>query len=146
MRELKFRVWDKDEKSWCAPDKLEWCILPNPFVLQPFSGIFELDESNKERDSAYSLGTTYEVMRYTGLKDKNGKEMCEGDIVRANIYTDDHLYLEVYYHNGCFIIDYKDSEADYFCVGDFPGSLEVVGNIYENPELLERDISGVNER
>ena len=75
----------------------------------------------------------------TDLRDINGKEIYENDIVTANIYADDISLCTVKYDaNFCaFIIEYRDSEVDYFLIGEFPGTIEIVGNIYENIELKE---------
>jgi uncharacterized phage protein (TIGR01671 family) len=128
MRNIKFRAWDKDNKKI-----YDWKHIYNIYrrVDDSIGVTIALDNG-----ASFKL-INVKLLLYADSKDKNGKEIYEGDIVRANIYIDDHIYLKVYYHNGCFIIDYKDSEADYFCVGDFYGSLEVVGNIYENPGLLD---------
>jgi len=70
----------------------------------------------------------------TGLKDKNGKEVWEGDVVEASIYGEETpQILEVEYRDTCFVIDYEDSESDCVPVGHFVGSLKIIGNIYENP-------------
>jgi uncharacterized phage protein (TIGR01671 family) len=73
------------------------------------------------------------LMQYTGLKDKNGVEIYEGDVVEAKGYYQDKYIIEWVY-DGWEIFDGKDG-----VVADFDEweKLEVIGNIYENPELLE---------
>ena len=145
MREIKFRAWNISEKRWCSPAELEWCLLPNPYTHG--DGVFEIDESNKEKDSAFNLGTSYELMQYTGLKDKNGKEIYEGDII--NTYLEDEQgplpLSEVCFFEGCFVITesapgYSPSyywEKGELTLREFAKDSEIVGNIYENPELLQ---------
>ena len=77
------------------------------------------------------------VTQYTGLKDSQGRMIFKGDIVEASIYADEKpSILEVYWSKGCYVIDYEDSESDYIPIGWFTGEIKVVGNIFENSELL----------
>lgn len=72
----------------------------------------------------------YILMQSTGLKDKNGVEIYEGDVV-------DYFYNAlsvIKFKSGCFCI-VGDSQYDYF--NEIVGGIEVVGSIHENPELLE---------
>jgi len=116
-RPVKFRAWKKSENRMVSWE--------------------ELLSSGKLADVL--SGTYLEAfMQFTGLHDKNGKEVYEGDVVAASIYSDEPpQILEVKFEQGAFIIDYKDSESDITTVGWFMGMLEVIGNIYSNPELLE---------
>lgn len=80
------------------------------------------------------------IGQYTGLKDNEGKKIFEGDIVEASIYADEKpAALEVYQHNGCYIIDYEDSDANFTLIGWFGGSLKIIGNKFENPDLLSKN-------
>lgn len=132
MREIKFRAWCKFENK-----------MYNKFYIEDhmkFAFMDELIDSAKER---------YELMQYTGLKDVNDVEIYEGDIVDFTFF--DHYdngtnYKGVVkYRSGIYEI-WKNNDSEFFG-SDGPFILnfawlqteefEVIGNIYENPELLE---------
>ncbi|MDQ0176031.1 YopX family protein [Bacillus chungangensis] len=126
MREVKFRVFDKDTKRMhvCGEDIHDSMTFINNqacyYNLQ--NGCGSLPEHEGEG--------TYELMQYTGLKDKNGKEIYEGDVVEFKSMSKIERHCVEY------------SEYGEWCVGmhRLPmrfQTCEVVGNIYENPELLE---------
>jgi len=80
------------------------------------------------------------IGEYTGLKDKNNKEIYEGDILDTDL---ERPYLVVEFRNGCFVVECRDDNEKYY---DIMHPLEkeisnleyheVIGNTYENPELL----------
>ena len=74
------------------------------------------------------------IGQYTGLHDKNGKEIYEGDIVKIK-YRDEDIGKVIYEHNG-FSIDVTNMNKNYGRVSFVNNFIEVIGNIYENPELL----------
>ena len=77
-------------------------------------------------------------MQYTGLKDKNGKEIYEGDVVRARSKYIDAVYVVYWEARSCQFRCYSPkSGKQYDKTHDMLWADEVIGNIYENPELLE---------
>ena len=128
MRDIKFRAWNKTEKHM-----YNWSNLLN----QNLKNIFTIPEQ-----------CGYNLMQYTGLKDKNGEEIFEGDIVKVKLYKgEEEKYFigKVEYFGSNFIVD-ADNNSEYH-VYDLDGfgidyrynleDCEVIGNIYDNPELLE---------
>ena len=97
-----------------------------------------LDTDNEDN---YSIVDPETVGQYTGLKDKNGKRIFEGDIVRNNKYGEDndtYDYYSIIFSNGSFRAQYLDNLEYTPKIYDiyFEG-YEVIGNIHDNPELLE---------
>ena len=123
MREIKFRTWFYDGEE-----------LPNGMMYQGEKSFREnlIDWENN------ILAPTDEctiLMQYTGLKDKNGVEIYEGDIVKAMDWEfDAHAWNTVWIKE----ITYDNYECRFEGVypNDSGMSCEVIGNIYENPELL----------
>jgi hypothetical protein len=72
-------------------------------------------------------------LQYTGLKDRNGREICEGDVVRFKIGGEDFKRPVVWNPSGMWSIQWPDQVNP----GPLRGTYEVIGNIYENPELLQ---------
>lgn len=129
MREIKFRAW---------------CYINNKMYYQHIDGMTQVNGIDGSGNSDYHVATIrfskeitpghddIDLMQYTGLKDKNGKEIYIGDIVcekRNNnkiffevVETD---YLGFYFKNDVYGHDNEDGY-----------NVEVIGNIYENPDLL----------
>ena len=127
MRDLKFRAWDSDNNEMFNPKKLEW------------NAQGELRFFNKNSMWAHSMV----LMQYTGLKDNKGKEIYEGDVVTYG--TEDEIvnaiveFAEEDSETSMFLTGFKMvvfSSADYEDGDDSDHALEIIGNIYENPEFL----------
>ncbi|EJT6150493.1 TPA: hypothetical protein I9081_000777 [Clostridium perfringens] len=136
-RELKFRVWDKTSDSMLYQDDFERVELDTKNKMVTLIAEEESDKSHYVLD--YEDGIEAEILQYTGLKDKNGKEIYEGDILintnksKLNLGIENQKYLIVYRALGFGLKPLFKGMALKFNYTD----LELIGNIYENPELLE---------
>ena len=116
MREIKFRAWDKRKSR----------MMYDGIILDMS------DCSRHDMKHNFDASDSIELMQYTGLKDKNGVEIYEGDIVKV----DEEFFARVLYNERftSFDVATTGNTVGFY---DYGKSLEVIGNIYENPELLE---------
>jgi len=121
MRKIKFRAWDKKEKIMINSESKETSETYSDGISM--EGNFSFVQCNACRD-----GEDFILMQFTGLKDKDGKEIFEGDIVKYP-----HGIGKVIFMNCSYWIDTK-----YCCVLLYDYTIEILGNIYENPELLSK--------
>lgn len=110
-REKKFRAWDKEEKRW--------------HQAQLIGMITKIEDKR------------FELVDYIGLKDKNGKEIYEGDILKypkGIFFVHSETIGMVYYRDGCFVCTCSEYANSILYLDE----AEVIGNIFENPELMKR--------
>ena len=139
MREIKFRIYfevDEDEPAW----------MSEPIILLDLLHGEDIEFRDEEDTVSlplndfrffYKPNEKYKLMQYTGIKDKNGKEIYEGDILKVEnidlaqiIYDEDRMAWGIepindFYFDSPMLADNVSLE------------LQVIGNIYENPELLK---------
>lgn len=123
MREIKFRAWDNSKKEMLYPKKAE-------------------DMTDKITSAsllaAYNDGGLDSIMQSTGLFDKNGKEIWGGDVVEF-YYLGTHRDVVRYIVDGFKVntTGHTDDVKTELCLG-FPfREMKIIGNIYENPELIK---------
>lgn len=127
-RPIKFRAWDKHDKRFIR--QAEYAVALNGDVINFDS-------------SGYDFIESIELMQYTGLKDKNGVEIYEGDIVEYKAYNTWHKDA-VRFTDGKFhgnLSGFKEDLQSNYDLGLIVTlGCEVIGNIYENPDLLEAEL------
>jgi len=137
MREIKFRVW----QHWKHNSDNGW-VTYLTMKLNEFSPKMILFTETKEDfitgvsifrslDKINYDDLDFAIMQYTGLRDKNRREIYEGDIIKTPFGIG-----KIFMRLGCWFVK-NQKELGYFESGE----IEVIDNVYENPEILEKSIS-----
>lgn len=133
MREIKFRFWSKGTSQNVNFKRKRYWTLPC-YLLEKY---YNCDDLLNSPD--------FIVEQFTGLKDKNSREIYEGDIVRdmwmnkSGDGTVDFIYSVVYIDNGFYTLKKGEIENGTYLIdkNDVQKYYVVIGNIHENPELLK---------
>ena len=134
QREIKFRAWDKEEKIMYRVNSLRfWHNRQHvAFVI--------VDVIEKGVARPFTIPEeSVELMQCTGLLDKNGKEIYEMDILKVDWGGLNDEYIKVNKYDKPFVMEWRGYEYPPFSrYLPMPKDIEVIGNIYENPELLNK--------
>lgn len=149
MREIKFRAWDKAKHRMLGVDQL--AFGPDGKLVSIYS-----DGPDFSNDSEALMGEKPDLndavlMQYTGLHDKNGREIYEGDLLRVELDDDpDSYYIAPVTWGGSDYpafdimskywpknVSYDTNVLSAIIAGWSEEVMSVIGNIYENPEMLE---------
>jgi hypothetical protein len=157
-RQLKFRIWDKQNKKWLKNSNSlhcfsNWTICPftgnvvdyvgaidgdhgETYTANPAPDYYITDSTHERNLSTFTAlivrEPRYVIQQYTGLKDSKGVEIYEGDIVEIG-----DRKREVIFNIGMFYID--ENYGDIVPVSEVDNIIEVIGNIFENPVLIKNN-------
>lgn len=130
---LKFRAWDKYEKT----------MLDVHGINFDEYGVWTRELIDDEDDGGFILTEDVKLLQYTGLKDVHGVEIFEGDIVKVNVLEGIGPNASIVFKYGMFGVE-NDMHGYGYDKGLYSlnriinrHEVEVIGNIFENPELLE---------
>lgn len=147
MKTIKFRVWDKKIKQWIEYGDIFIDEEGEVYLIEERTWAYQ-SYMHKE-----NITEQVEIMQYTGLKDKNGKEIYEGDLIKkkfkdreiGEFYAVGQVVFGHWYAGFTVPYNYhgynklerlsNSCDKDGWVVAN--RDMEVIGNIYENPELTE---------
>lgn len=134
-REIKFRAWHKEANEYRTIEKIDF----DYFEQKGLANCITTRDYDTHHDPWDSMIEEVELEQYTGLKDKNGKEIYEGDIIKDTSDGDCLINSVFWCEKGGFWgvkprSPFADRDWGWFIGRD---DIEVVGNIHENSELLE---------
>ncbi len=148
MRKLKFRAWSKGEGCWCGA-----------FSIHKTGMISDMIDAKIDKSSGLALSDAHWgendliVTEYIGIRDIKGKDIFEGDIVKNEYgtigvieYRQDVFCAEFIINQISKVVDWTDDFYDEFGMRNYFTQVEIIGNIYENPELIEKETKCVRTK
>ena len=122
----KYRAWDSAKKE----------MFKDTFAITESGQVVVVEQESVASSPDYVFVDHLVIMQSTGLADKNGKEIFEGDIVKMSkdVYSDPTYYEIVRHRGGAYRLESNQHGCELWLRHT---NCEVIGNIYENPELLE---------
>ena len=149
MREIKFRAWDKMEKQMCPVTRV---IFRQPTGYDFINVRIKWNGKIIDQGGFIGKDNTYILMQYTGAKDKNGVEIYEGDVIHWDPVRPVESYTPTYAKTkrlDDYIIQWNAARCEFWAEpgelghaymnisqSDLSMNWKVIGNIYENPELV----------
>ena len=138
MREIKFRAYGEIQCYYLTSSgwkpKKQMCQVSSLNIKTHKCRVLYKGENGTNEYDTFELSKV-NLMQYTGLKDKNGKEIYEGDIIK---YTQ-HYFNTPMIKYKTKIVEWKYDKWGVYETNAGESDIEVIGNIYENPELLKND-------
>ncbi|QBX94252.1 YopX family protein [Lactiplantibacillus plantarum] len=132
---IKFRAWDKIQNKMLLPDNIEFIYGQAYWAEASTDGYYECSNNGK----VDGIGALFKLEQFTGLTDVNGKEIYEGNIVHVVTGDGYRRTGKVIFEQeqGCYMVDNGCDKYPFSRFGYERDTLEVLGDVHTNPELLE---------